>query len=496
MILSILLGLVTTWIIYSWGDLTFRFVPKYHKPESDFFLKYFTGFCILTVVANGVSVGVGLSNWLIQLLIWIPTFFLKYRKLFQKGALLKRIEAETALLAIFGLLIASSMHAWEIKHPDTITYQNQLIKYAKLGGHPIGIVQIKEQLGLGGSYYSIAALFSYPIIFDKTITLINLSLISVCIIYLSKIIGDSKHKTKPFLQITTLFVLGLCMYEYTFFRLAVNSVAPDTPAAIIGLATFFYHLNENKKIWILTLFSATAITMKLSLTPVLLLPFFNCIKYADVRQWAANLTIGILVFLPFATKNILSTGYLAYPVPYTRIIQSNYTPAGEDVQEIADYIKAYARTPSATREKNHLEKLVNMPMKDWGSRWLLEMPWSGRIMILSFIFGVCLMCWKATIYDRNNFEEIVYLSTTIFGIIFWMYLAPAIRFGSAFLLAPLFFLIHAMQINQIPAGRRNITRLAETLTLLFIIGLFGYLFYRMVYFMDCEATFIPKGPSI
>ena len=495
MILSIILGIFTAWIIYTWGDLTLQLVPKIQRPESDHILKFIIGFCVLTFLSNSISLMAGLDNWLIQLLLLTPIFLFKYR-IFQNKRSLSSIDTTTILLSTFGILIAVSMHAWEIKHPDTITYQNQLIMFAKSGCHPTGIVQIKEQLGLGGAYFSIAALFSYPIIFKKTLTVVNLALVSACMIYLSRTIGKAKSKRNPLIQIITLIIFALCAYEYTFFRLAVSSAAPDTPAAIVGLAAFIYHFNKKKRVWILTLFSATAVTLKLSLVPILLLPFFSILKYSNIRFWLVNLTIGSLILTPFFVKNILSTGYLAYPAPNTRIIHSNYTPERSEVKEIADYIKAYARTPSATREKNHLEKIANMRMEEWTPRWWMEMAWSGHAMVIASFVGICLMLWQIIRNKENKYEEISYLITTIVGITFWINLAPAIRFGSAFLLAPLLFFIQTERIKKMKTEQENLNRVANTLTNLFLMALMAYVSYRLIYFMDWPGIWMPKGPFI
>jgi hypothetical protein len=496
MILSIFLSLLTAWIIYIWGNAVYLIAPKQHGTLDGFFYKYIIGFCFLTFFANALTIVTGTDTWWVQICLFIPVIFLKRSALYPKFNIFipQGISLQTSIFALLGFLVMASIHAWEIRHPDTLTYQNQLIGISKLGSHPAGIIKIKDQLGLGGSYFSLAGLFSYPIILNKVITFANLALAGVFVLFLSIKLNNAILKKQTILSIIIIFTLLICFFEYTFLRLSVNSASPDTPAAIIGLSTFLYYLKKNKRGWVLMLLSMTAVTLKLSLAPILLLPIFYLARSFNIYKGITIILVGLIIISPFLFKNIKSTGYLIYPIAISKVKNASYTPERMDVQNVADYIKAYARTTSATRKKEDLENILNMPFREWGLRWWQEMSWPGRIMLFSFLASICLMACLIVINEKKNWEYLTYLAVVIFGFIFWLNFAPAIRFGSAFLLAPLFFLIDSGVLKQLQNKISIPIVLSKLLIIIVCLVLLVYTAYRMIYFMDTSSLLIPKGP--
>ncbi len=497
MITSIILCLLTTWIIYAWGDQAMRLFYSAGTKESDFFIKYFLGLCILTFTANTTTLVVGLNKWPVLAIACIP-ILTSFNNLKGPGTIRSLIPKEKPLqlLGLIGLLLMTAMHAWEIAHPDTITYQNDLLNYSLESKHPSGIIAIKNRLAYGGAWFSVAALFSFKMLTGELMTFLNLSIVAVSFIYLLTKIDQAIQQHKYFTGGAILLIIAICFYEYTVFRLAITSIAPDTPAAIVGSVGFIYFLSDKRPVWILTLFCITAVTIKLSLAPILLLPIWLLIRNGLVKEFIVSTALAVMVCLPFFIKNVMSSGYLIYPFAAGKIINASFTPSESAVQAEADYIKAYARTTSASRDLRDIRRIVNMPLLEWAPVWFNELKWSGRIMLASFFiwFG-----WMLTSMRRNASSSNLTASTatSFLGFIFWLTLGPAIRFGTTFLLMPL--MTYCFGLADEFKRKRQIekwmnSQLLKIAIYIGIVALSAYLVYRFSLYMDWCSLLIPKGP--
>ncbi len=498
MLLSLIFLILSTYIIFIWGRLFIKQNNSKSTSQEEFNLAYIIGLCVLCFISNSLTLFTGLASPWIYAGLLIPSlyrdapraFFLSIQKNLWPTSFLIR-----SLLSI-SLLVLLVMHAWEIRHPDTLTYQNNLIEFALSGSHPWGIVNIKSQLGYGGSWFSLSALFSYYFITGKVMTFVNLSMITVGIAYLLKKVEIAWQENNAFSFVGYILVFCMASFEYTFIRLAVTSNAPDTPAAFMGIGIFIYFLNKRRKGWILTLISVTALTMKLSLTPTLALPLLHLIRHEGKSSWIKNILLAILISTPFLIKNVFSTGYILYPYPESKICNSAYTPSVKDVKKEADYIKAYARQKFTSRDENKIQHIVQMPFHRWVAIWWVQLSISEKSIVMIFFISLFLSFYFKKKKHKSNQEFWPYMETTIFGFIFWLNLAPSIRFGTSFLLAPLLYMLIKSE-NQ-PRSHQpqesNNLGWKHLVVILVISTVAAYLIYRIIFFMDTMSLLIPKGP--
>ncbi len=500
MILSLLLGILTTWILFSWGDLLGKWLPTTESAFTAFLYRYLVGLIGLCFFANALSLFIGLNQPLLLPILCIPVLRqLPSRKtVHELTELFLPNSRPLQLLSLTSVLLLVAMHAWEIKHPDSLSYQNELIRYALQSGHPTGLIQIQNQLGYGGAWYAISALFSFHFLIGQLMTFVNLSLIGVTVCCLIKQVDAAATNKNLFALTGCLLLLGIGFYEYSFFRLALTSAAPDTPAALIGLATLLYFLYEKRSGWLLMAGCITAVTIKLSLAPILLLPVWHLIKAENRRQVFSMVTIGLLIALPFLVKNVRSTGYLIYPLPNTRILSANYTPSATAVQAEADYIKAYARKEKTERNARGVTSTLSPSLRQWVPHWWKQQTHAEKTMlILTFIAltGAVVYRKKIQLPAADYWQ---FMTTVSLGILFWFYQAPAIRFGSAFLLAP--WLLYGYPRKEQTAHQPTLFKISSWIIRLIEIGLLltalAYLGYRLYYFMDGSAFWWPKGPVV
>lgn len=496
MLISLIFCIISTIILYAWGVAVLDFAYKKRAVNYSFFSIYFVGLCAACFIANGITIFFG-TNSIIAIGILIAPLLYKRRLAFSIDSYSKILPHSTPLkiLAMSLLLVGICMHAWMIKHPDTLSYQNALIKSAIMGAHPVGNITIKSQLGIGGAWFPLAALFSFDWLFGKTMTFINLSLISVSILFLICKVESSIKKKNLLSPITYLLIIVIGCYEYTFIRLAITSAAPDTPAAILGIASLLFFMGRGHQSWILTLFSITAVTLKISLFPILLLPAWHLMQYGKRADWIVSAVLVILVTTPFFTKNILSTGYAVYPISASIIIDEDYVPDKSKVQEEANYIKAYARNINTTRDPAHVNEISSQPVREWVPTWWNQLEGAGRAVIALFILGIsgCILFLHR--FTKPTQKLIPALITIVIGAVFWFSTAPAIRFGTAYLLAPLF--VFADLCANRPSNPYKIKinfNLINGIILICSGIIAAYFIYRMTNYMDCGSIWLPKGP--
>ena len=496
MLTSLLFGIICTVILYAWGLSVLSIIyPKSATPYS-FHFAYLIGLCTVSLLTNWATIFSG-TNSIIGSFILVAPLIYQHRYL----SLNKIINDVTPnsisykFLAICLLLTCICIHAWEIKHPDTLTYQNSLIHNAITGPQPIGNIVIKPQLGYGGAWFPLAAIFSFEWLIGKTMTFVNLSLVGVSIIYLINKIESALNKQQLGSMVGYLVVLAIGCYEYTFFRLAITSAAPDTPAAILGIATLIYFIKNGRQSWMLILLSFTAVTIKLSLAPILLLPVWDLLQKKNMRNWIRCIGVGILIMTPFFTKNILSTGYAIYPFPASKILEESFVPEKHKVQEEANYITAYARNIAVTRDSSQVKYIATQSMRQWVPTWWKQLDVADRTVIALFFIGI-IGCMGAAYRSPDTLQvQIPVLTVIIIGAFYWFSLAPAIRFGTTFLLAPL--LLYSGSKNCITFERltkRTSIRLHKGVMLISTGIVLAYFIYRMINFMDGMSILLPKGP--
>ncbi len=498
MIFSLLLGILTTWILFSWGDLLNQWLPASDSPATAFLTRYLMGLIGLCFFANALSLFIGLNQPILLLILCMPIL----HQLPNRATRHRLTETflpnsrPLQLLMLVCVVLLLAMHAWEIKHPDSLSYQNELIRYALRAGHPTGLVQIQNPFGYGGAWYALSALFSFHFLTGQLMTFVNLSFIGVIILWLIKQLDAAATNKNLFALTGYLLLLGIGFYEYSFFRLALTSAAADTPAALLGMASLLYFLHEKRRGWLLMAGCVSAVTIKLSLAPILLLPVWHLWKAAHRRQVLSMAAIGILIAVPFLVKNIRSTGYLLYPVPNTQILSADYTPSKSAVQAEADYIKAYARKENTVRNQDGTWSTLSPSMQQWMPPWWKQQLPSEKAMMILFFIGLS----GALIYRKKlQLPQLLYwqfLITVWVGCLFWLYQAPAIRFGSAFLLAPWLLYLYPLKKEDRPPS--NLVPVHDWKIRLFEIGplltALAYLGYRLYYFMDVSALWWPKGP--
>lgn len=497
MLTSITLAILTTWTCYGLGGLLLQ-KNKTHAPSGTrFFLRYLAGFCTAVLLANSITILSGISHWGFLLALMTPAIANPKctRELIDDAHKLIPQASTTRWLLVGSIILFVSLHAWTIAHPDTIDYQNDLIKFALDSKHPKNIVAERNQYGYGGAWFPMAALFSFSFALNKIMTFANLSLALVAVFFLVNKI-DRHTKSSTATRVCYMLLLAIALWEYTFFRLSVSSAAPDTMAAILALGALFVYSLRERPIWLLPALCCTAVTIKLSTAPVLLLLAFDILLQKKWRMVAAYFLICVLTLTPFTLKNIIGTGYLIYPFAPTKILEEKDVQSKKIVAAEAEYIKAYARLPKPYRDRADIVSVAEAPFPDWLYPWWKSTQPAGKAMIIFALCGILLLLFLGRLRTNRDLRTWGYITTTVAGVLFWLALGPAVRFGSAFLLSPLLLVGSLMGSNESNTSpqQKKIQSLAYSSLILLTAILWAYLIYRMANYMDASALLLPKGP--
>jgi hypothetical protein len=382
----------------------------------------------------------------IFLVTGISLFFLYRRKIFS-------FFKNDNLPAIFFLFIFNSFIPFRwLLYYDTGLYHLQMIKWIAQSKVPLGLSNLYYAFGTNSSWFNIHAVIEQPALLLKAPFFISNSIF--LFFYGIGIIFAFKELINKNFKLSNIF-LALTLIPYLFNAISSwsSSTCYDLPVAFLILFLIFLTISyfENaveetkNNILLIITFAIFAITIKISSVPLILLPLLvivlKIIKkdtpfHKDTPIISAVLSFFILV--PWIFKNIFISGYLLFPVTFTKIpILKWATPQLIAIQSLAA-ISSVAKT-GQDRTTNEILNNFN-----WVNGWFKRLILYDKIIIILIV--LCALLLIILLFRKNN-KKINYLSLFVpllvsgIGIIFWLLNAPDLRFGQGFVFSFLLILI-------------------------------------------------------
>ncbi|MBT2558205.1 hypothetical protein J7E24_10450 [Hymenobacter sp. ISL-91] len=256
-------------------------------------------------------------------------------------------------------------------------------------------------------------------------------------------------------------LLLFCIYFY-LFRGWVASAAPD--CVLLVFLSFIFLLYSgffgpysirNRAGWprllLLALLSGVAVTIKLSALPVLLLPLHalwvasrapNLAGVAEeltARNWLGLLGLALAIFLPWLVRNLVLSGYPAYPLPGLPGLPVDWRIPPDLVLVEQRLITNMARDLPRANWYGPTDTTWQWLPRWWQQEWLN----SPVTMVLLLLAAVApLATWWRARRTAASATQPGWLSAWLVaaaGGMFWFTLAPDYRFGMGFLLVLAFW---------------------------------------------------------
>ena len=202
----------------------------------------------------------------------------------------------------------------------------------------------------------------------------------------------------------------------------------DAAAQLSEVKTYEYALLS-----VLALFT---VSCKLSAAVMVLLMFVPLIAYIRRKDYLTIikcLILGLLVFLPFLIRNYLISGWLFYPFESIDIFNVAWKIPVDYLRVDSDQIKVWGRCLYDV-------SLIDMPITKWFTIWWHEQRTYTRVLFAADAFGTLLLVADFFIAKMKQNKHIIDLSTMCLIItlylsaLMWLFTAPFVRYGLAFLL--------------------------------------------------------------
>lgn len=505
MALLLLVSGYITFLCLVWGVILVRLLAKNMDAVSPHFsILCLFGFSAITIVAGILSLFIPLGGWIPQLIILTPALLFlltQYWKIAWKKIQEQTTGLKTPMLLLLFVLtvLLLVMGAWKIVHPDTLGYHAQAIQWIEKYKAVPGLVHLHSRLGIQNLWFASCTLFSFNFLNTSVPTFLNTAILFWYVFFLVSNINSCLHKRENYLPgIFWILLLVMSCWSYTQIRLTATSASPDFIAALMVWAVIYIFLEQKKQTgdivnsnWLLISFlSFVAITLKLSVLPLILLPItagIHFIMRKKIKSLFGVIVIGIIIFTPFVARNIISSGYVAFPSTVVDI--SNVDWKYDKVSTILekDYIKAYART-QADHTKESIDASLNMSLIEWVPLWWGNRSAADKAILLLFILALIVALVNIKKILAAGYHAKISLLVLLASVGFWFFQAPDPRFGFGFLIA-FMAIIAYLFLKNIKINKLTILLVLSAI----ILTIAAYDLYRFKNFFTKEQWLMPAG---
>jgi hypothetical protein len=386
---------------------------------------------------------------------------------------------------------------------DTGLYHAQNIRWIETYPLVPGLGNLHDRLAFNSNWLLVSALFSFSFLgFSGFHSLGALLVLLVAAFSLHKF--DRLLKGENTLSNAAAILVVFLLRR--IFSLELPAPGTDLPAALLVWLIFLIGMEKiedcsaaklDYKTLSLLLLSTFALTIKVSVLPVLLLPAYFMFRAVRTRKLAALLTgagAAALVLIPWLGRNMVISGYLVYPLPATAWFHLDWAIPTSQAQETADTITSWARLAGGKSEE-----VLNLPLTAWVPLWVQNLETLDRQILFGLGAGsiLLLLFTLAAFFRTRKLPEAlsryaVFYFTALVGIGFWFFQAPHFRFGYGFL--GIYLCLLAAPIFQWVAS--NSKRLRLGLSMLALAALLLYQsvgFYNLRQISGLRSIWIMPG---
>jgi hypothetical protein len=506
MLTTLLAWIYISFLSWLWGILFLQFIKKIIKSELQlphFSIICITGLSAITVIAATLSLFIPLGEWWVQFLFIIPCLVLFFKK--DSPAFFATLKKEFQDLHLFSIILLSVclllilvMSSWTIIHPDTLGYHAQTIQWIEKYKAVPGLAHLHVRFGYQWLWFVDSALFGFSFTGKEGITLLNSTVLFwFFIFFINRINYNFLKEGKRFYGLLWMGLLVISIWSYTQVRLTATSASPDFIATLFTLVTIYLLLEKDLKVpdastWLLASFLAlVAVTIKLSVAPILLVaavPTFLGLAKRKIKLFVTIFFLAILTSSPFIARNIITSGYIVFPLTSIDIINVDWKNDPVLTLNERNYVTAYARKPGVTEDE--VSAINKMNLSKWLPNWWLNRSTADKVimilLVLSF-FGALLSIKK--IFSSGFIFQLI-LITLLTGIIFWFVNAPDPRFGFGSIIGFISVVSYLVfKEKEIFIGKNVLTAI-----MLIVAGsILAYTGYRFKNFFSKEQLLTPLG---
>lgn len=348
-----------------------------------------------------------------------------------------------ALAAVLAALVL--VHAAQPPtFPDAALYHAQFVQW--LHQYPVvpGLGNLHGRLAFNSHAHLLTAFFSPAAVgrgpaFQQVLN--SLGCLLLVLHHVRRAAIQARPGGQPWLS---WFYLGTLLLLLMAVRPWISSPLPDSTVAVWGLLLLGALLETPRLslgglVW-LTLLTATALTFKPSAGAMLLWPAAALLRLPR-RNWGRGLAVvagvAVVVVLPWLGRNVLLSGYVAYPLVGWSPGPDWVVPEAQRVADLTE-IRLFARRPLAD-----WPEAAGQSLPQWlPSWWAQQEPADKRLLALGLVGAALVLGWllrlalrrPAALYRQLRRPEVQLYALLLLGCGSWFVAAPALRFAYAYLI--------------------------------------------------------------
>ena len=354
-----------------------------------------------------------------------------------------------SLIIIVGISYAFAS-AGPSKLIDTPWYHAQNIRWLEEYGAVKGLGNLFPSLAYNNSQHYFDALFSMKWFWGQSLR--NSGGFFGLILFIHGILRIAKWNTHKS-HVADMIGIWEITYSIIVTAFYTDPYVDTLPNAIVLVifTEWIGRLEENTEDMeamildcLLCIFAAVC---KLSVVMVVFLalhPLIILVRQKRVREIIVYLIMGISVALPFLITNIITSGYLIYPLASLDLFPVYWKMDKEILKYTVDSMVAFARMPTAT-----IEEALNAGIS-WIPIWFQNESISHKILYIAILMvsiydllrmvadGICSKRGKINEGKMQEELPMIWVRICIYlGLLYWFFSIPQVKYCWAFLILPL-----------------------------------------------------------
>ncbi|WP_017862329.1 LIC_10190 family membrane protein [Leptospira interrogans] len=433
MLAILISAILSLYIFISFGILA----EKILKVKFQFTDRVLVGLSVTNTLVSLVSLFLPITILVLFIFLSFCFVFLYFERKNLKLLTFGLIHKNIIVIITFPFLLSALV--FSLNPPfayDSGLYHIQSIKWIQEYSVVPGLANLHGRFGFNPNIFTIFALTSLKEIFKQEIFSVNFVIYSILVLHsINRIYKILKQEgfTNSFLLHS--IVLFLILEQF----MSLSSPTPDLISIVLPLYILTnLPKNENgihSKLNLENYFSSIilsvyTISVKLATITLCILILLLIIRYKfDGKKLLIVISIIFLILLPWLIRNVILSGYLIYPFSAIDIFNFDWkVPLNAVVSEKLS-ITGWARNPG-----EGYKEAAQMKFWEWFPIWWNTISKLNRLFIvISFLSPIFIFIYSLFKKIKIDFQTFAILFTSWIGVIFWILLAPDIRFGKAFL---------------------------------------------------------------
>lgn len=507
MIALLLDWLLLVLIFFSTGKIFIRIylksIRKEDEKEYSTIETFFIGLCTTgTIVCitsiwfpSGIKMVVCLS-----IISFIHIFIIQRRNLIHNIRVkIKSLTSFQSVLIISSLFIFLLFSLVSPQFPDVYYYHIQNMMWNEEFHVIPGLANIEERFGFNSNMFLLSSVFGLQPLFGEFIYGINALCMFLVLVY---IIRQEKYQKK---YLTLLFI-SIYVILFMEYKTHIGSSSSDLlPNLLIVFLLFSLLSNPHNFVkksilfWLIPIFCVTLKVSTVFICLLLLYLLFTLIRKKEYRVILFICITGLLIVTPWLVRNVIISGYLIHPYPSLDLFSFDWKLPAKYAIESKRYIEAFAISYDAIYYSS--DHILNMSLFEKIGKWVSERhPLDICIVGIGLLSPVImLIAWirKKSIVKENTTLLLAWV-IGLAGFIFWMIMAPSVRFGYGFIAIIFSIPVYLLFKNDKPTVNSSYIGLFTIITVIFlgVLSVRYYVSIKTDVLLDKEILYRPQSINI